>query len=247
MLAVRIIPVLLCRGNSLYKGKQFDSWRSVGNAMQSMKTHQKRGVDELILLDIDATPKGRRPNFSMVEELSEPCFSPITIGGGVKTLADIKGLLDAGADKVAIGTACMDDPEMIKAATDKYGSQAIVGVVDVKDGHVVTKCGKRFHYNVNPVDYASELCDMGVGEILLNSVDRDGMMDGYDTMLIKYVSASVNVPVIALGGCGEPKHMKEAIESGASAVAAGAMFQFTDCTPKSCASYLANFGIPTRT
>lgn len=242
MLAHRIIPVMLQRGATLVKGRQFRSWRSVGHAKQAVAIHQARGVDELIYLDIGATPEGRGPDFATVERLTAGCFMPITVGGGVKSLEDVRGLLNAGADKVAV---CSWAPAIIAVAARTLGCQAIVASIDVVHGLVAWN-GAQAVSNINPVDYAKKCADEGAGEILLTCVEREGMMEGYDLELLEAISKAVDVPVIANGGAGTYEHMHEALRAGASAVAAGSMFQFTDATPRGAAEYLAHRGVPVR-
>jgi len=248
-LAYRIIPTLLCRGSSLYKGERFDSWREVGHAMQSVRVHQARGVDELILLDIGATPERREPDYEMVKRLSEECFMPLTVGGGVSKVEHVDKLLRAGADKVAICTAAARNLVLINEISSKFGGQCLVVAIDVKGRKVATHCGGTL-LDTCPlagiVRLAQEAAYHGAGEILLTSIDRDGTLQGYDLDLIREVSQAVNIPVIASGGCGTYQHMYEAIQAGASAVAAGAMFQFTDATPKGAANYLAGQGMEAR-
>ncbi len=245
MLAVRIIPTLLCRGAALYKGERFNSWRQVGHALQATKIHQARGVDELILLDIGATPEGRGPNFAMVEQLAECCFMPLTVGGGVRSVEDVRGLLNAGADKVAVCTAAQRRPDLIGEVASVFGRQAIVAAIEHRRGLVSIECGGALTCDLVTV-WAKE-CEMqGAGEILLTSIDRDGTLQGYDLDLIREVSQAVSIPVIASGGCGTYEHMYQAIQAGASAVAAGAMFLFTDQTPRGAAKYLAERGVETR-
>ena len=245
MLAKRIIPTLLQRGHTLVKGIGYNSWRSVGAAQQAMRIHAARGVDELIYLDIAATPDGRGPDFAMVERLTANFYTPITVGGGVRTLADIKGLLAAGADKVAICTEAIDSNNLIGRAAEKFGSQAICVSIDIKDRHAYTYCG-----TVDSTWVAEGISRLvaaqGAGEILLSSVERDGTMQGYDLELIRAVSDAVNIPVIASGGCSGYEDMYQAIRAGASAVAAGALFLFTDCTPRGAAEYLTSKGVPCR-
>lgn len=247
MLAKRIIPVILCRGRQLIKGQQFRSWRSVGVAAQSAKVHAMRGVDELIILDIGATPEGRGPDLGLIRELSETCFTPITVGGGVRTVDDVHALLKAGADKVAIETAAFigGSPWLISDVADRFGCQAVVVGVSVRDGNHSIRCGM-----VNTPRTAVEACTaatfLGAGEILLTSIDREGMMCGYDLDLIKQVSKAVDVPVIANGGAGSYQCMLEALQAGADGVAAGALFQFTDCTPRGAAEYLRDHGVEVR-
>lgn len=237
-LATRIIPTLLCRGRQLVKGKQFNAWRSVGVVAQAVRIYQERGVDELVLLDISATPEGRGPDLKLIDELTAGCFMPMTIGGGVRTMDDIKGLLRAGADKIVIRSAGI---EFARAAAKITGRQAIVAALDVHGLH-----GEPWANGFDWRAAAQRWAMAGAGEILLTSIDREGMMQGYDLELIGAVSRAVDVPVIAHGGAGTYQHMLEAVRAGASAVAAGAMFQFTDATPAGAASYLAAHGVETR-
>lgn len=246
-LATRIIPTLLYRGDVLVKGKRFDSWRSVGHVLQAARIHAARGVDELICLDIAATPEGRGPNLALVEKITESAFTPITVGGGVRSVKDVRDLLKAGADKVAIGT----NHHIIREAADKFGRQAIVAAVDSEHGLATTQCGRTVLMDANcahvsALDHAKRCVEAGAGEILLTSIGREGTMDGYDLDLIRVVSAAVDVPVIAHGGGGGPADMLEAIRAGASAVAAGALFQFKDTTPRDSARYLARHGVEVR-
>lgn len=245
-LAARIIPTLLCRGRQLVKGQRFDAWRSVGMAAQAVRIHQMRGVDELVLLDIAATKEGRGPDLALIEELAEVCFSPLTVGGGVRTLQDVRALLCHGADKVAIGTAGLEfDGKLICEVADAFGSSTVVVAMDVKDASVWTHGGKvRTHWPV--LDWAAWVERLGAGEILLTDIEREGEMQGYNLPLISMVSQAVSIPVVAHGGCGTYEHMAQAIDAGASAVAAGAMFQFTDQTPKGAAEYLNERGYEVR-
>lgn len=249
-LAVRIIPTLLTRGRTLVKGVAFDSWRSVGLTQQAVRIHNMRGVDELVMLDIGATPEGRGPDLGLVKELSENCFMPLAVGGGIRTVQDVKALLRAGADKVVIGTGALET-NIVKEAADAVGSQAIVVSIDVKGPQVYGRGGTQ-PYRDNPSnilsadDWAREVAAKGAGEILLTNAMHEGTMQGYDLGLIQWVSQAVDIPVIAHGGCGSYQHMLEAIRAGASAVAAGALFQFTDATPLEAAQWLAAEGVETR-
>jgi cyclase len=248
MLARRIIPSLLVNGRQLIKGRQYSGTRSVGVVAQAVRIHQLREVDELLLLDIAATPEKRGPDLQQVAELAEVCFSPLTVGGGIRTVADVRELLRHGADKVCVGTGAML-PGLISDLADRFGSSAIVVSVDAeqhKDGwRTVTECGTSRHL-MTPVQLAIQAEEAGAGEILLNSIDREGTMEGYDLALIHEVSCAVNIPVIASGGCGEYEHMFKAIYLGADAVSAGAMFQFTEATPAGAADYLDSMGVETR-
>jgi cyclase len=177
-IARRVIPSLLIRGRSLVKGQSFNSWRSVGAAVQAVKVFEFRQVDELLILDIAATPEGRGPNSALIEEMARECFMPLTVGGGVRTLEDIRALLCAGADKVAVCTAAVERPELIAEAAEKFGSQCVTVSIDVLHGKVATHCGKRIT-DLDPVEWASRVAELGAGEILLNSVERDGTLSGH--------------------------------------------------------------------
>lgn len=232
MLAKRIIPTMLVRGRTLVKGERFNGWRSIGHAAQAARIHAARGVDELCILDIAATSEGRSPDLDLVRELSDGCFIPITVGGGVKTLHDIDALLRAGADKVCIGRA----QHIIPAAADRFGKQAIVASLDYAHGK-----GTPWQAMT-----AQGLEAFGAGEILLQAKDRDGLMCGYDLATIGAVSAAVGIPVIASGGCSGYPDMLAAFKAGADACAAGALFAFTDDTPKGAAQYLKAHGLEVR-
>jgi len=242
-LAVRVIPTLLWKGVGLVKGVGFDSWRRVGPVLPAIKVYNGRDVDELILLDITASLEGREPDYSSIEDFVT--FSPFTIGGGVKTLDHIANLLRAGADKVSINTSAYLNPDFITQAADKFGSQCIVVSIDVKD-RVCHSYSGQLTQNQHPVDWAMEMANRGAGEILLTSIDRDGTMSGYDLPLIKEVAESVNVSVIASGGCGNYQDMIDAIDVGASAVAAASIFHFTEQTPIGARAAMREAGLPVR-
>lgn len=245
MLAHRIIPTILSKNLKLVKGQAFSSDRICGHALQASRIHSARGVDELILLDVAATPENREPDYAMVEALSEKCFIPLGVGGGIRTMKHIKSLLNAGADKVIIGTASIEDPEFIRRATDHYGSQAITIAVDVKHGRVFSNCGK-VPTTLDPVEWANTCERLGAGEIMLTAIERDGTMAGYDIPLIQSVSQAVSIPVVASGGAGTYEHLYQAIHAGASAVAAASIFLFTDSTPAEAARFLQNRGLEVR-
>jgi cyclase len=259
-LAARIIPTLLARGDQLVKGARFDSWRSVGHVLTAAKIHAARGVDELILLDIAATPEGRGPDLKLVEKVAEAQFTPLTVGGGVRSVADVRALLAAGADKVAINSAAIERQRLIRECSDHFGRQAIVAAIDYRT--LPCDCGTKHvavmshgvrrsvpiasHAPLHPLEWARALEDLGAGEILLTNADREGTMEGYDLAMIMTMARPILVPIIAHGGAGTYEHMAEALAAGASAVAAGAMFQFTDQTPRGAAEYLARRGVETR-
>lgn len=244
-LAARIVPVVLKRGYEAVKGIGFDSWRSVGQVRQALRVYEMRQVDEIILLDIAATPVGRGPEVAFVRDFAGEMFCPVTVGGGVHKLEHFRLLLANGADKVAINTAAVETPELISQAAEKFGRQAVVISIDVKDGYVHTHCGTR-KTDIDPVRWVRDVQARGCGEILLNSVERDGTLQGYDLALLSRVCSASVVPVVACGGSGTYEHLKEGLDAGAHAVAAGAMFQFTDQTPAGAAEYLAKQGVRVR-
>lgn len=235
-LAIRIIPALLKRGEHLVKGTKFSADRVVGHVQQAARIHQARGVDELIILDVAATKEGRGPDFKAIEELTKDCFMPLTVGGGVRNLKDVDDLLRSGADKVAVRSLYFKDPHFLELCSEHFGCQAMVMSVD--------------YFERDDRQFVEYLCTgwsaIGAGEILLTNIDREGMMTGYDIETIARIASAVKVPVIAHGGCSGPEDMLHAIEAGASAVAAGALFQFTDWTPRSCALWLKEHGVEVR-
>ncbi len=243
MLATRVIPVLLWGESGCVKGKQFDPGRTIGSMLDRVRLLERRDIDELIVLDIAATPNKRGPRFEEVAQLCENLFMPMTVGGGVRNVADIGRLLRSGADKVSIGAAVRERPELVDEAARQFGSQAVVVSVDVRSGRVAAGIGEAGRC---PADWAAEMEDRGAGEILLNSVERDGTMAGYDLELIEQVTSRVSIPVIACGGCGSYEHMQQALNAGAHAVAAGAMFQFREATPKGASRYLHEQGFSVR-
>lgn len=242
MLKVRIIPTLLFKDFGLVKGVKFDSWRRVGSVIQSVKVYNMREVDELIFLDITASKENREPDFKTVDEIADECFMPLTVGGGVKTIEDIRKLLQVGADKISINTAAVVNPQIIKLAAQKFGSQCVVVSIDVKKtslGYEIFIYSGTKATGLNPVSFAKEVEALGAGEILLTSIDQDGTMEGYDIDLIKSVTSVVSIPVIASGGAGNFEHMAQAvIEGKASAVAAASIFHFTQQTPLEAKHFL---------
>lgn len=251
MLKVRIIPTLLWKNLGLVKGIGFDSWRRVGTIMPAVKVYNTRQVDELIVVDITATSEGRVPDFDEVREFSAECFVPLTVGGGIRSIEDIRELLRAGADKVSINTAAYERPELIDEAAEHFGSQCIVASIDARrnpDGSYscMSHSGMR-DTGREPAAWGVEMERRGAGEILITSVDRDGTMEGYDIELIRLITDRVRIPVIASGGVGTYGHMFEALDNGrAAAVAAASIFHFTEQTPQEAKNYLAGRGIPVR-
>lgn len=251
MLKHRVMPTLLFKEVGLVKGVRYDSWRRVGAALQAVKVYNLRQVDELVFLDIAATPGNCRPDVHQIDELADVCFMPMTVGGGIRSIDDIRDLLRFGADKVAINTGAVETPSLIADGAAQFGSQCITVSIDVKtrdDGspEVVTHCGTR-STGRDPIAWAREVEHLGAGEILLGSVDRDGTMQGYDIAMVRAVTDAVGVPVIASGGAGSYADMASVIEhGGADAVAAASIFHFTEQTPMGAKQFLHARGLPVR-
>jgi len=249
VLKTRILPTLLFKDNSLVKGRQFLSDRRIGSALQAIKVYNRREVDELIFLDVNATPQGRPPDFAQIDELADECFMPMTVGGGISRIDHIGGLLKVGADKVCIGSAAFDNPGLISEGA-MYGRQGIVVAIDVRrEGsgwRVYSHCGSQ-PTQYDPVTWAKEAERLGAGEIVLTSIDRDGTMSGYDVEATRRVTGSVSIPVIASGGAGEFSHMAEVLKvGGASAAAAASIFHFTEMTPREAKVFLQGQGLAMR-
>jgi imidazole glycerol-phosphate synthase subunit HisF len=244
MLKKRVISVLLWDGSSLVKGRQFAHRRRVGSLMQAIRVSESRSIDELVILDIAATPGGRAPLFDALKIYTSQCFMPVAIGGGVKTLEHIQMLLESGADKAVIGSGLFDRV-LIREASRRFGAQAIVAAIDVRDGKAVTECGSKIN-EICPVCMARQVTKDGAGEIILTQIAQDGGESGFDCDLIRAVTNAVSVPVIASGGAGSYAHLLAAFTSGADAVAVGSGFLFSDMTPQGARQYLHDNGVPTR-
>jgi cyclase len=254
VLAKRVIPTMLVRGSTLVKGERFLGDRSIGHVQQAARVHARRGVDELMILDIGSTKEGRGPDLKMVSDLAAECYIPITVGGGVRSIDDIDALLRAGADKVAICTGAVEVAGLVERAADRFGRQAIVVVIEHSDTKPIkrARCWRNGEAWIACEDPHAALLavkqaeDAGAGEIVLQSVDRDGTMEGYDLETIREAAKLVNVPLIASGGCSGYEDMTNALLAGADAVAAGALFAFTDCTPKGAVNFLKEQGVCVR-
>lgn len=252
MLKKRIIPTLLWKGHGLVKGIGFDSWRRTGSVLPAIKVFNARDVDELILLDIEASVENKNISLDEVAEFAEHCSVPLTLGGGISSIATIQELLLAGADKVCINTAAYANPKLVAEAAHRFGSQCIVAAIDAKkmpDGNYrcFSHSGRTLTIQ-SPETWAKQLEKLGAGEILLTSIDRDGTMSGYDLELTGMVRHAISIPIIASGGAGHYEHMRQVIQDcGISAVAAASMFQFTEQTPAGAKMALASHGIPVRT
>lgn len=250
MLKVRIIPTLLLKGFGLVKGTQFDSWRRVGPVLPAVKVYNNREVDELIVVDIAAHESVDDVDYETVEDFTQDCFIPITVGGGIVEVQQVQKLLYAGADKICVNTSSFTSPKLVGQIAKLYGSQSVVASIDVKKIGDSWRCfshagRKDTGYEVK--EWAREMYDRGAGEILLTSIDRDGTYKGYDLPLIETVVQAVNMPVIASGGAGNYQDMIDAVlKAGASAVAAASIFHFTEQTPAEAKIAMHNAGIPIR-
>jgi cyclase len=250
VLKKRVIPTLLYKDVGLVKGVGFDSWRRIGDARQSVSLYNMREVDELILLDITASRMGRGPDLALIDELADECFMPLTVGGGVRRVQDVRALLSVGADKVSINTGVIEAPDLIRKAADEFGSQCVVVSIDwrSKEGggaEVYSHAGTK-PTGLDVVDWAVKAEQLGAGELLVTSIARDGTMSGYDLDTISRICAAVSIPVIASGGAGQYRDMLDAHLAGAAAMAAASIFQFTEMTPKEAKDYLRSHQVPVR-
>ena len=251
MYAKRIIPCLDVNDGRVVKGTNFIHLRDAGDPVQAAVEYDRQGADELVFLDITATPDARATVVDMVRRVAERIFIPFTVGGGVRSAADFSTLLRAGADKVSVNSAALEHPELISAAAERFGSQCVVCAIDARrrpeGGWTVYRDGGRVDTGRDAVAWAKEARRRGAGEILLTSMDRDGTKDGYDLALTAAVSGSVSIPVIASGGAGKAEHFYDALTVGkADAVLAASLFHFGELTVPELKRYLARRGIPVR-
>lgn len=231
MLKPRVIPCLLLRGQGLYKTIKFAAPKYVGDPVNAVKIFNEKEADELLVLDITATVEKREPNFELIGDIAGECFMPLTYGGGVTSIEQIRKLHRMGVEKVSLNSAAFHNRRLVAESCTTFGSSSIVVAIDVKKtlfGHYeVWINGGKTNTKKDAVRYAEELAELGVGEILVNSIDRDGAMAGFDLNLLKKISSAVATPIIACGGAGTLDHVREAIHTaGVNAVAAGSMFVF---------------------
>jgi len=250
MLKSRIITTMLWNGTTLVKGDQFDNSRRAGSPITTIKIYNKRDVDEIVFFDIDKTNSSEEKiDIEFYKELTNECDVPITIGGGIKSINDIDDLLYSGADKIVINTELYTNADLLNEASKRFGSQTIVAGIDFKKINGDYKCFKnsgREIVNKDPVKWAYECTERGAGEIILTSIDNDGLMKGYDNYMIKKIAPKIDVPIVASGGAGNYQHMYEALSFGASAVAAASIFHFTEHTPAEAKKYLQSKNINVR-
>ncbi len=254
MLKIRMIPCLDVKDGRVVKGVNFVDLVDAGDPVESALAYDAAGADELCFLDITASSEKRNIMLDVVSRTAEACFMPLTVGGGVRTLDDIRNLLLHGADKVAINTAAVNDPEFVRAAALKFGGQCIVVAIDAKrvdDGGAkrweIFTHGGRTATGIDAVQFAQKVVALGAGEILLTSMDRDGTKQGFDTGLTRAISDAVAVPVIASGGVGNLDHLVDGVTKGkASAVLAASIFHFGEYTISEAKDHMAAAGIPVR-
>jgi cyclase len=250
MFKVRVIPCLDVKDGRVVKGVNFVDLRDAGDPVEAAIAYDAAGADELTFLDITASHENRDTIFDVVQRTAEACFMPLTVGGGVRTVDDIRKLLTCGADKVSINTAAVNRRAFVKEAAEKFGDQCIVVAIDAKkvgDTWEIFTHGGRNATGLNAVDYAKEVVSLGAGEILLTSMDRDGTKTGYDIPLTCAIADAVSVPVIASGGVGNLDHMVAGIRDGhATAVLAASIFHFGEHSVREAKTYMAKAGLPMR-
>jgi len=247
MLKVRIIPILTFNGFGLVKTKKFSNPRTVGNPVQSARVYNSRGVDELVFIDIFASKQKRKLNLKLVSDVIKECYMPVSIGGGIETIDDINNLLKIGADKVIIKTKAITDKDFVKEAVSFFGSQCICIAVDAykeNDKYLI-------HNDLNEVipleQFISDMISCNVGELIVNSVDNDGMMSGFDIELVNLVESMTTIPVVAVGGGGNMEHYNELFsKTKVKAVGSASIFHFTQFTPLDIKNELKTINVPVR-
>ncbi|WP_028293708.1 imidazole glycerol phosphate synthase subunit HisF [Oceanobacter kriegii] len=250
-LAKRIIPCLDVDKGRVVKGVNFVGIRDAGDPVEIAKRYNDQGADEITFLDITASHEGRDTTVHMVEAIAEQVFIPLTVGGGIRELADIRNMLNAGADKVSINSAAVYNPEFVREASEKFGAQCIVVAIDAKqvgDNHwEIFTHGGRKPTGINAVEWAAKMAEYGAGEILLTSMDRDGVKSGFDLGVTRAISDAVNIPVIASGGVGNLDHLVDGVLQGkADAVLAASIFHFGEYTVEQAKQHMAAAGIEMR-
>lgn len=250
MLKRRVIPVLLLRDGRMVKGRKFSEYRDTGDPRAAVRIYSAQDADELVFLDIQASTESRGALVHILRDAAEECFMPLAAGGGITSIDAIRDLLHAGADKVVVNTAAVTDPGLVSRAAETFGAQCVVAGIDYRTGpdgpRVWIRCGAQ-QTELAPVAHARRMVELGAGEILLNSIERDGTMEGYDLEVADAVAQAVTVPVIVCGGAGNFMHLAEAFtRTAAAAAACASLFHFGDNNPIRARSYLRNLGIPMR-
>ena len=250
MLKNRIIPCLDVKNGRVVKGINFVDLKDAGDPVEQAKIYSENGADEICFLDITASNENRETICDVIKRTSENCFVPLTVGGGVRSLEDINKLLVSGADKVSINTAAVDNQNLIKESSKKFGSQCIVVAIDAKqknDKWEIYTHGGRTETGIDALDFAKKMEDSGAGELLITSMDRDGTQKGYDIKLISEIEKKINIPIIASGGVGTLEHLFEGVKYGkASAVLAASIFHYGTYSIQEAKQYLDSKGIPVR-
>ncbi|MEO8633826.1 MAG: imidazole glycerol phosphate synthase subunit HisF [Gemmatimonadales bacterium] len=249
MLARRIIPCLDVANGRVVKGVHFESLRDAGDPIEQAARYDAEGADELVLLDISASHEARNTTLAMVERVAESIFIPFTVGGGIRSVEDAEQALRAGADKVAVNTAAVRDPDLVRRLSDSFGAQCIVAAVDVRrvgDVWQVYVTGGRDLTDLDAIEWMVRLATLGAGEILLTSMDRDGTQRGYDLELVRAAARAVDIPVIASGGAGNLSHLADALEAGAHGVLAASIFHYQGSTLPEARAFLRAAGYPVR-
>ena len=252
MLTKRIIPCLDVNMGRVVKGVNFVNLKDVGDPVEIAEYYNNEGVDELVFLDITATSDGRKTMIDVVKRTAEKVFIPLTVGGGIRTLDDFKDILRAGADKISVNSSAVKDPELVRKAAERFGSQCVVVAIDGKKredgtGWNVSIAGGRIDTGLDAIEWAKKVVALGCGEILLTSMDADGTKNGYDIELTKAITEAVNVPVIASGGCGKLEHFYEVFEkTNCDAALAASLFHYKELTVREVKNYLHEKGIEVR-
>ncbi|WP_049235668.1 imidazole glycerol phosphate synthase subunit HisF [Moraxella canis] len=255
MLAKRLIPCLDVENGRVVKGVNFVDIKDAGDPVEVSKRYNDQGADEITFLDITATSDGRDTTYDMVEKIARSIFIPLTVGGGVRKIEDIRNLLNAGADKVGINSAAITNPDLVNDAAARFGSQCIVVSIDAKRvtkadssiGFEIFTHGGRKATGIDAIEWAVQMTERGAGELLVTSMDGDGTRQGYDLLLTRTISDLVNIPVIASGGVGNLQHLADGVLKGkADAVLAASIFHFGDYTIQQAKAYMAAQGIPIR-
>lgn len=251
MLTKRIIPCLDVTGGRVVKGTKFLHLRDAGDPVECAKAYDAQGADELVFLDITASSDNRDTMVGVVEQTASECFMPLTVGGGIRSVGDMRVMLNAGADKVSVNTSAIQRPELVREGAERFGSQCIVVAIDARrrpeGGWTVFTHGGRNPTELEAVAWARRVEELGAGEILLTSMDADGTKEGYDMELVRSVSDAVGIPVIASGGAGKLEHMADVLlDAGADAVLAASIFHFGEYTVGDVKKFLASRGVPVR-
>lgn len=244
----RVIPTVLTNGVAQVKGSNFNNWRTVGSVAQAIRVHGQRDVDEIVLLDVAATKEGRLISPRLIHSVSSSLRVPLSVGGGVKSAEHVAELLAAGADKVVIGSSAIEVPGLVSELAATFGTQAIVCAIDVIDDasdRIAVRSG-LMPLDYSPQSYAKTLEDAGAGEILLQTISRDGLLSGMNIELLREISGELSIPVILGSGASGVEDFYIAYSAGASAVSAGALFQFTEITPEVVKQFLKEQGVPVR-